>query len=48
VQRFTTIIVGAGHKLVKARAQLKAGSTVAGLLTTEGTVQQYIDKAQRS
>lgn len=42
-----TILVGAAHKVVKAGAQIKAGSSISGLLSTEGAVQQYIDKAQR-
>lgn len=41
------IVVGVTHKLVKAQRQRAAGSSFTGLLTTEGAVQEYIDKAQK-
>lgn len=41
------ILLGIGHKVVKAKRQRKAGSSVSGLLSTEGAVQEYIDKAQK-
>jgi hypothetical protein len=41
-----TVLVGIGHKVVKAQAQIRAGSTVEGALSTEGFVQKYIADAQ--
>lgn len=39
------ILVGIGHKVVKAQQQVKVGSTVAGALSTEGFVQKYVADA---